>query len=91
MVGLLYLPLSLYSYVVYGDSLRASVISSIQTSWIRIVADFGIGIHCFLTSVLVLNPLQQKMEHVFNAPHSKQHKCSLTIILIFFQSIENRH
>ncbi|CAI4221482.1 unnamed protein product [Auanema sp. JU1783] len=68
-VVLLYMPLSVLGYTVYGDSLDSSVITSIQTSWLQLGANLMIAIHCIMTLVIVINPLNQEVEHYLKISH----------------------
>ncbi|KAL3078721.1 hypothetical protein niasHT_029360 [Heterodera trifolii] len=54
---------------VYGNSIRESVINSIQTVWIQQAINLMITAHCLLTVTLLINPLNQEMEEVFSVPH----------------------
>uniref|UniRef100_A0A914HP62 Amino acid transporter transmembrane domain-containing protein n=1 Tax=Globodera rostochiensis TaxID=31243 RepID=A0A914HP62_GLORO len=54
---------------VYGNSIRESVINSIQTVWIQQAINIMITAHCLLTVTLLINPLNQEMEELFSVPH----------------------
>uniref|UniRef100_A0A7E4UZ94 Aa_trans domain-containing protein n=1 Tax=Panagrellus redivivus TaxID=6233 RepID=A0A7E4UZ94_PANRE len=69
IVLILYLPITYLGYATYGDSLKNSIINSIQDNVIQQFANFFIAIHCILTLTITINPLNQEIEHKFKLPH----------------------
>uniref|UniRef100_A0A914HYS4 cystathionine gamma-lyase n=1 Tax=Globodera rostochiensis TaxID=31243 RepID=A0A914HYS4_GLORO len=69
IVVAMYVPISFFGYYVYGDSLHDSIISSIQTTPIQQFANLFIALHCILTLTIVINPLNQEIEHILDIPH----------------------
>ncbi|VDM46092.1 unnamed protein product [Toxocara canis] len=69
VVTAMYAPISMLGYATYGDSLEESIINSIQTEWIQRGANLFIAMHCILTLTIVINPLNQEVEQLFDVPH----------------------
>uniref|UniRef100_A0AC35TN50 Aa_trans domain-containing protein n=2 Tax=Rhabditophanes sp. KR3021 TaxID=114890 RepID=A0AC35TN50_9BILA len=67
---LMYLPAEVFGYLSYGDSLRDSIIESIQTVWIQQTINLCIALHCLLSMAITFNPITQHLEEVFNISHS---------------------
>lgn len=65
----MYIPVCLVGYLSYGDSLRDSVINSIQTKWIQQTINVTITLHLILSLTIVFNPLNQEVEEYFGTPH----------------------
>uniref|UniRef100_A0A915CPS8 Amino acid transporter transmembrane domain-containing protein n=1 Tax=Ditylenchus dipsaci TaxID=166011 RepID=A0A915CPS8_9BILA len=67
-VSILNMIVSSFAVMTYGDSLRDSVIGSIQTFWIQQAISVMITAHCLMTVVLIINPLAQTTEEFFKIP-----------------------
>ncbi|CAL2041725.1 unnamed protein product [Caenorhabditis brenneri] len=62
---LLYTPVSLLGFWIYGDSVTDSIISSIQNDTLRRGISVLIAVHVFFSVLIIANPLLQASEHVF--------------------------
>ncbi|EFP03538.1 hypothetical protein CRE_20086 [Caenorhabditis remanei] len=62
---LLYTPVSLLGFWIYGDSVSDSIISSIQNDTLRRGISILIAVHVFFSVLIIVNPLLQASEHVF--------------------------
>uniref|UniRef100_A0A914ZAL7 Amino acid transporter transmembrane domain-containing protein n=1 Tax=Panagrolaimus superbus TaxID=310955 RepID=A0A914ZAL7_9BILA len=69
IVVAMYIPVCLVGYLSYGNSLRDSVINSIQTKWIQQTINVTITLHLILSLTIVFNPLNQEVEEYFETPH----------------------
>lgn len=69
VLTLMYAPVSVLGYYTYGDSLKESIVESIQTEWMQQIINLLIALHCILALTIVFNPLNQEIEEVFKLPH----------------------
>lgn len=58
-------------YLTYGDSLRDSVINSLQIKWIQQCVNIFITLHLVLTLTIVFNPINQEAEEILRVPQCK--------------------
>ncbi|GBN01106.1 hypothetical protein AVEN_91218-1 [Araneus ventricosus] len=65
VILLLYLPVSILGYVVYGDTLRADVLQSISPSVIKGAIQVLLALHMAFAFLLVINPASQEFEEFF--------------------------
>uniref|UniRef100_A0A0R3RKB9 Aa_trans domain-containing protein n=1 Tax=Elaeophora elaphi TaxID=1147741 RepID=A0A0R3RKB9_9BILA len=69
IVYLLYTPVCILAYMTYGNSLRESILNSVQNTALQQGANVLITLHCVLTLTIVFNPLNQEAEEIFGVPH----------------------
>ena len=65
------LQVSVFGYLVYGDSLRDSVIPSIQTFPVQQIVNGLITLHVVLALTIIFNPLNQEFEEALNISHGR--------------------
>ncbi|KAI6213798.1 hypothetical protein M3Y94_00194100 [Aphelenchoides besseyi] len=68
VTGIMYIPVCTITFMAYGDSMRDSVINSLQVDWIQRAVNLLITIHCILTLTIVINPVNQEAEEFFKVP-----------------------
>lgn len=67
----MYVPVQIVGYITYGDSLRESIINSLQYRWIQQSVNMLITVHCILTLTIMFNPLNQEAEDLLRVPQRK--------------------
>lgn len=68
---LIYLPVSIVGYAVYGDNLRSNVMRNLTNSPLVTITDVLIAIHVFSAYLILLNPVNLNVEHALNITHGK--------------------
>ncbi|CAD5205930.1 unnamed protein product [Bursaphelenchus okinawaensis] len=68
LVGFMYIPIVVAGNLVYGNNVQPSIINNINTPWIQQTVNILFFMHCALTVVLVMNPMNQQVEHFGGAP-----------------------
>ncbi|PAV81197.1 hypothetical protein WR25_14555 [Diploscapter pachys] len=69
IIAVMYIPVSLTGYYVYGDALTDSVIPSLQNPFIQSAVNILITLHVVLALIIVFNPLNQEIEEFFKLSH----------------------
>lgn len=67
----LYLPVTVGGYLVYGEDVDPNLTFSLSKTWIVTVANISMAIHLILAFLIVINPVCQELEEIFNIPHCK--------------------
>ncbi|GAB1607426.1 amino acid transporter AVT3B-like [Argonauta hians] len=88
---LIYLPITMFGYAMYGNRLTANVLEIISASRLLYVTKITIFIHVTLAFIILLNPVFQEFEsclHIPNRFHWKRCLFRLIIVLcILFMSV----
>uniref|UniRef100_A0A0N4YAV5 Aa_trans domain-containing protein n=1 Tax=Nippostrongylus brasiliensis TaxID=27835 RepID=A0A0N4YAV5_NIPBR len=98
MLLFIYGPIAVLGFFTYHDAIRDSILPSIQveiimkhtaTLWIQQTCNVLITIHCILTLIIVINPLNQDLEELFHCPQrfcwqrvAVRTGCMLTVVFI---------
>ncbi|GFR06527.1 aa_trans domain-containing protein, partial [Trichonephila clavata] len=67
---LLYMPVAVLGYYVYGESLSANVLDSLPRSITKSVISVMLALHMFFAFLLVINAPVQDLEEFFKVPKS---------------------
>lgn len=73
VILLLYLPLTVSGYIVYGDRMNANIILSLGRSIFVVLANISMASHLILAFLIVVNPVCQELENIFDIPHGEYH------------------
>ncbi|GMT01176.1 hypothetical protein PENTCL1PPCAC_23350, partial [Pristionchus entomophagus] len=70
VIIIMYLPVSVYGYIVYGGSLTGgSIIPSLQVNWVQTAVNILITLHVIFTEIIVMSPLTLTLEELFRIPN----------------------
>ncbi|KAK9499355.1 hypothetical protein O3M35_002404 [Rhynocoris fuscipes] len=69
VILLLYLPLVISGYLIYGDRMDANIIISLGRSVLVVLANVFMALHLILAFLIVVNPVCQEVENLFDIPH----------------------
>ncbi|CAG2055721.1 unnamed protein product [Timema podura] len=65
----LYLPVSAGGYFVYGEDVDPNIVLSLSRTTLVVLANMMMGIHLVLAFLIVINPVCQELEEIFQVPH----------------------
>jgi len=71
VILLLYLPVAIGGYLVYGEEVEANVILSLGRGPFVVFANIFMAVHLVLAFLIVVNPVCQELEEIFEVPHSE--------------------
>jgi len=68
----LYLPVSIAGYTVYGSSVATDILATVSGGPLRITIMALFAVHLFLAFLILINPVAQEFEDFVNIPQRKQ-------------------
>lgn len=71
MILALYLPVTAGGYFVYGEDVDSNISISLSKTSLVTVANILMAIHLILAFLIVINPVCQELEEIFDVPHCK--------------------
>ncbi|CAG4984475.1 unnamed protein product [Parnassius apollo] len=64
----LYLPIAIAGYGVYGESVGSNVATSLSATPLTLVGNIFMAIHLVSAFIIIINPVCQEMEELYNIP-----------------------
>ncbi len=68
----LYLPISIAGYAVYGSTVSTDILTAVNDGPIKTAIMALFAIHLFLAFLILMNPVAQEFEDFIDIPQSKQ-------------------
>lgn len=88
IVFVIYMPCSIATYVVYGETIEANILSSVASGPATTIVSVLMTAHLLFGIVIVINPVSQQLEHVLNIPETFTWKRilsrTLTMLAVLF-------
>jgi vesicular inhibitory amino acid transporter len=90
-----YLPVGIGCFIVFGNKVKDNIINNLENNWLKTTVLVLITGHLLTAYNIILNPVFQAAEQIFNAPASFSAKrailrgCVLLGVLFVAQSVPN--
>lgn len=81
MILCLYLPVAIGGYVVYGDHINSNILLSLSRGIFVSTANILMAVHLLLAFFIIINPVCQEIEEIFDVPHGKYFDIIIIIIM----------
>ncbi|XP_060809587.1 uncharacterized protein LOC106130540 [Amyelois transitella] len=65
---LLYLPIAIAGYAVYGEAVAPNVSTSLSATPLTLVGNILMALHLVAAFIIIINPVCQEMEELYNVP-----------------------
>lgn len=66
----------------YGEEVDPNISISLTKTWLVTIANILMAIHLVLAFLIVINPVCQELEEIFNVPHCEFNYNSVQILFI---------
>lgn len=81
---LLYMPITIVGYAVYGSSVPSNILFTVENNYLRMFIEASLAVHILLAFLLVLNPVAQEAEEVLKIEARFNYKrCLVRSLLVF--------
>lgn len=87
VILLIYLPIAIAGYLVYGENIDDNVILSLKKSSLVTAANCFMAMHLISAFLIIINPASQEIENFLNIPESKLHLYFPIILLQNYERI----
>lgn len=58
-------------YFVYGEAVNSNIVLSVKNTSLVMAANMLLAMHLVLAFIIIINPVCQELEEIFEVPHSK--------------------
>ncbi|GFG32693.1 hypothetical protein Cfor_05159 [Coptotermes formosanus] len=66
---ILYLPVAAAGYFVYGDAVDTNIVLTVKNTTLVTMANMLLAVHLILAFLIIINPVCQELEEIFQVPH----------------------
>lgn len=70
VILILYLPVAAAGYFVYGEAVDPNIVLTVKNTTLMMLANMLLAMHLILAFLIIINPVCQELEEIFQVPHS---------------------
>lgn len=68
-IAILYLPVAAAGYFVYGEAVDTNIVLTVKNTTLVTMANMLLAVHLILAFLIIINPVCQELEEIFQVPH----------------------
>ncbi|XP_033607702.1 amino acid transporter AVT1A isoform X2 [Cryptotermes secundus] len=69
VILILYLPVAAAGYFVYGEAVDPNIVLTVKNTSLIMLANMLLAMHLILAFLIIINPVCQELEEIFQVPH----------------------